>query len=261
MVPLPRSTTMRPFLKASAVLTALLAPGASFAAVIHVPQDYPTIAAGIAASSAGDVIEVACGTYFESNLVMKSGVVLRSMSGLPGCVVIDAQGLAPVMSIPLGANPATTIEGITFARGGGGGLECGTATLRHCRFTDTLSGIALYIRENAIVEDCQITANYGVTGLQTHNAPSFLRCEFSVNGWGANIKNGSPTFRDCAFVSGGGVSHGYPGTPHFIDCRFEDNLANEGGGANIQWSGATFEKRSRQRDASSTETSPTSAVE
>ena len=56
----------------------------------HVPADVPTIQAGIDASASGDTILVACDTYYEYNLGLKSGVCLRSEAGDPECVTIDA---------------------------------------------------------------------------------------------------------------------------------------------------------------------------
>ena len=59
-------------------ILALLALGASspsIAATIRVPDDQPTIAAGLSAASAGDSVLVAAGSYFE-NVQLKEGVQL-----------------------------------------------------------------------------------------------------------------------------------------------------------------------------------------
>ena len=62
----------------------LLAGAPSLAATWYITPDgngdAPTVQAGIDSASAGDVVLVAAGTYFE-NLLMKSWVTLESESG------------------------------------------------------------------------------------------------------------------------------------------------------------------------------------
>lgn len=96
--------------------TALCLASPARSITIHVPGDESTIAAALQASVAGDSIVVSCGTYFEHNLVLKSGVVLRSASGLPDCVTIDAQDDGRIMYAD-SVDVSTHIEGITFKDG------------------------------------------------------------------------------------------------------------------------------------------------
>ena len=88
--------------------------------------DAPTIQAGVDSAAAGDTLEIACGTYYEHRIVVKSGLVLRSETGLPDCVTIDAQQLDTVIMCP--AVVDGRIEGLTFTGGGGypgSGVEAG----------------------------------------------------------------------------------------------------------------------------------------
>jgi hypothetical protein len=94
-----------------------------------VPGDAPTISAGIASAFPGDSVIVACGSYVEHDLAMKSGVLLRSETGFAGCVTIDA-GSAGRGLLCDGTDLGTVIEGITIAGGSadkGAGLLCRNA--------------------------------------------------------------------------------------------------------------------------------------
>ncbi len=110
------------------VLVFAFAPDA-FAIVWHVPVDAPTIQAGIDSASAGDTVEVACGTYYEYGLSMKSGVVLRSETGEADCVTIDATNDETLYVMGCVTCDATTlVEGFTMINGSklydGGGVYC-----------------------------------------------------------------------------------------------------------------------------------------
>ena len=93
----------------------------ALAVTYHIPDQYPTIQLGIYAASSGDTVLVACGTYYEHDIVMKSRVCLRSEAGDPTCVTVDAlhQGVGIYCS---DVNPATTIEGLTITRSVGAGM-------------------------------------------------------------------------------------------------------------------------------------------
>ena len=178
------------------------------ATTVHVPADQPTIAAGLAAASAGDSVVIACGTYLEHDLVIRSGVTLISSTGLPDCVVIDAGGLGRVLNAA-GTSPQTTIEGLTLTRGVAtfaAGVRCSATTARFV--------------------DCDISDNSasvgGGVGCEEDDTPTFERCRF---------------LRNTATAAGGGLfMEDSNAPPSFVDCVFDGNSGGPLGGA-LYWEG------------------------
>ena len=146
----------------------------------YVPADAPTIQAGIDTACAGDTVVVASGTYHEHDIVMKSGVTLRSETGLPDCVTIDADSLGRVFYCDK-VDGAATIEGLTITGGhasgtlwetfGGGMFICDShLTIAHCTICGNSSeneggGIFLISNEagywsNATITHCTIYGNW-----------------------------------------------------------------------------------------------------
>ena len=91
-------------------------PATLLAAIIHVPQDEPTIQAGVSAAAPYDTVVVACGTYYENNIVSQWPITIRSETELPDCVTIDGAGQGPIFLGNTGIG-SLTITGITFTRG------------------------------------------------------------------------------------------------------------------------------------------------
>lgn len=184
-------------------LLALLA-GSATAATIHVPAEQPTIQAGIDAAQAGDSVIVACGTYHESAIHLKSGVILASETGEPDCVAIDAQLQDRVLIGNL-VNAATVVQGLTIRNGQtnltGAGLNCyaGSPEFRHCRFEGNRAG------------------GGGAVAYADGSFPRFIACTFIDNSAGGD----------------GGAVLGYSAGDHpeFTDCLFVDNEAGALGGA------------------------------
>ncbi len=84
--------------------------------VIHVPGDAPSIQEGLDLVLPGDTVLVACGTYYEHDIQLASGVVLRSETGQADCVTIDAQGLGRVLKAEF-TEAGTLVEGFTLRHG------------------------------------------------------------------------------------------------------------------------------------------------
>jgi hypothetical protein len=166
----------------------LLAAGAANANVRHVPSDYPTIQAAIDASTFGDKVLVAPGTYVEEIKLMgpaADGIHLASTGGPEVTTIMSVtdpdwpqRGRTTVFCQEVGAS--TIIEGFTIT----GGFNTGTA---HG------GGINTYLSD-VVVRNNIITKNT------------------AGSGGGIALHGGSPTiigntiFRNTAGCWGGGIA-------------------------------------------------------
>ena len=218
----------RLLLLCAAALSALLIARTTPAATIHVPGDQPTIQTGLAAALPGDTVLVACGSYFEHGLVLGEGVCLRSGTGDPACVTIDAGGQGRVMECA-GLDAPVRVEGITVTGGAdgveGGGILCEYATiaLSACVFRDNQSGVyggAVTVVDGSVtLDDCLFESNHCTEdggGFNCTRSPLEMnRCVFRGN---------TANYGGAAVIVGGGLLR-------IEDCFFEGNSATERGGA------------------------------
>jgi hypothetical protein len=101
--------------------------------------DAPTVQAGIDSSTAGDTVLVACGTYYEHDIIMKSGVCLKGEVGFPPCAVLDAQHQSKLV-ISHSNDASTLIEGLTLSHASVCAVDCvwSFVTVRDCVFSDNV---------------------------------------------------------------------------------------------------------------------------
>jgi len=88
----------------------------SFGSTIHVPQDQPTIEAGINAANNGDTVLVAPGTYNE-NIDSQGKAITVTTSAGPKATIIDGGGLAPVASFTTNELTNSVLSGFTLQNG------------------------------------------------------------------------------------------------------------------------------------------------
>src|SRR3989441_1585592 len=88
----------------------------SAANVLNVPGTYPTIQAAIDASTNGDTVMVAPGTYFE-NIDFKGKLITVQSAQGPSATTIDGGNLAPVVNFSTAETAVATIQGFTLQHG------------------------------------------------------------------------------------------------------------------------------------------------
>ena len=237
----------------SLILISLVALAACtcHAGVIHVPADWPTIAAGVGAASFGDTVVVAAGYYVEHDIEMKSGVWVRSASGNASSVTIDAADLGRVFSFEATEQPCG-IEGLTITRGlveiYGGAVYCseGTAAFRNCTFAlnvaggsigDMGVGGALYAELSTVtIDGCEFHDNsVTLRGGAVCSVTTDLTVESSVfvHNMGAAL--------------GGGIYSG-SGPLEVVGCEFRDNMAWGGGAVAVYGLGSVVAVRNSRFD-------------
>lgn len=206
--------------------------------------DAPTIQAGVDSATAGDIVEVACGTYLDCShedpngdlccVIMKSGIVLRSETGNADCVTIDAQGNGRVVCC-IEVDNSTVIEGFRLINGYanlGGGLVClgSNPVVSYCVFANNrahgdggMGGGMCCIESSPSVSYCEFTGNEALNNggsgggfLSWFGDPILSNCLFSGNGavagGGIGLLGGSLSANDCTITTndasfrGGGVA-------------------------------------------------------
>ena len=198
--------------------------------------DAPTIQAAMSFASSGDIILLDCGTYYEHDIGMRSGIRLQSVTGLPDCAVVDAQGYEFGLAC-YSLDDTTTIEGITI-RGAsrcGLGMSYSFPTVRNCSFSNN---------DNTAING----AGAGVNCL--FSDPSFHDCTFADNtaaaggglfGWESRVVLDHCTFERNRAVGGPGTNSAGGGalfhysTVTVNDCDFTSNEADSAGAAFLVW--------------------------
>lgn len=114
----------------------IVVSSSSYAAIINIPEDYPTIEQGIDASTDGDTVLVQPGTYVENINFNGHNIVLGSLFLTTGekayvCqTVIDGDSSGSVVTFESGEEGTAVIIGFTIINGlsefpsGGGGIVC-----------------------------------------------------------------------------------------------------------------------------------------
>ena len=212
----------------TSIVATLALAGTSFAATIHVPGDHATIQGAINASSNGDVIAIAAGTYYEANLNPGGkAITIGSASGNLD-VTIDAQQGGSVFVLDSGEGDGTVIKDLVIT----GGLA------------DYGGGIYCFSGSDPTISNCTISGNeaydYGGGIWCYYSNPTISGCTIEGNtsdygGGGIFCEDSSPTISNCTIEGntgdhGGGIFCEYWSHPTISGCTIEGNTAGDGGG-------------------------------
>ena len=209
------------------ILTTIFAVS-SFAAVIHIPGDFPTIQAGIDSTVNGDTVLVAggiwTGTGNRSLDFSGRNIVVKSETG-PYLCILDCQYNSRGINFHSGESREAVFAGFTIlhgrpvADGGAVRIQDSSPTIRNCYFlsgsaTGSSSGGGIFIGAGSrpLIDRCLISGNYA-----------------DYRGGGICVNPGAePIIRNCSIVSntcqrGGGVYLSDSLRVEIVNCIIEGN--------------------------------------
>jgi len=189
-----------------------------FAEVIVVPDQQPTIQAGINAASNGDTVLVQPETYFETinfngkNIVVASAFILNADTSLISQTLIDAECNGSVVTINNGESDEARLIGFTLTNG------CGTD------INGSMDGGGIYCENSDPVLDHLRIINNAASGMG------------GGVGGGICFRNSSALVNNSVFINnsanrGGGIRVDNSDNLVIKKCLFKDNWAlNAGAG-------------------------------
>jgi FlgD Ig-like domain/Right handed beta helix region len=230
---------------------------AAAAAVIVVPNDFPTVQAAFNAAASGDSIFIRAGTYNESLTLAGKDLYVR---GEHGAVVLTTAGTARILDLGSGVTSSTVLDQLIFQsgraeKGGALYLHDGAAvSVVTCRFLgngasnavgNSYGGaIAIDPGSTARLDSCSFARNAagsndpgvgGAVSVATKAHFAAVRCVFSRNRAVGGAYGGV----------GGAIGASNAADVAIEDCVFIDNWAELGGAisseANLRIEGSRFE--------------------
>ena len=210
---------------------------ASAANVLNVPGTYATIQAAIAASSNGDTVMVAPGTYFE-NIDFKGKLITVQSAQGPSVTTIDGGNLAPVVNFSTAETAAATIQGFTLQHGNatgafgyeGAGIHINGASPTVegnviIANTSCANGVGISVAfASPVIRDNNISGNTKQAGCSGQNGGGiYIRGAASAQIIHNSITNNTTDY-------GGGISLFAAGTPTLLDNTISGNGAEYAGG-------------------------------
>jgi len=213
------------------LLSAILSLGLPlFASTIRIPQDQPTIQAGINAANTGDTVLVSPGSYTENIDFLGKAITVTSSDG-PDVTILDGGQIGPVAVFHSGESNRSALSGFTLQdgvgvsnyayTGGGISIENSSPTIRQNTIVgnNAASGAGIgvqygapVIHDNSILEN---TAQFG-GGIYVLAAP------------GTRIV-GNLIIGNTGSSAGGGIGFFAAGYALVLNNIFHGNVGGQGG--------------------------------
>lgn len=212
--------------------------------VLRVPQEYPTIQAGIDAAMDGDVVIITDGTYTgqgNRNISFRGKKITVTSENGPEHTIVDAQLQGSGFSFDADESRDSVLEGVTI-RGAGGtgfmkaGISCYPAspTVRNCVVSaNSVDGFAGGGSPGPLIEQCRIVDNLGAGANMTQ--AMIRNCVLSRNAGGGftSSYNSNVILVNCLITGNGtygqgkagGVNIGPYGRTWVINCSILGNMA------------------------------------
>jgi predicted outer membrane repeat protein len=229
----------------------------SYAAIIHIPGDQPTIQDGINAANNGDTVLIADGTYTGTGNKdldpLGKAITIQSESNNPAVCIIDCQNSGRSFYIHSGETCDLKIIALTLTNGNvtdyGAGIYCSNSSPQ--------------------VLGCVISNNSADDGggvyCTGNGSPIFFQCSINNNsahgnnnnalGGGVRLENSwTPRFVSSSFSSNTATSSGYQAAGGaicadyssiiIVDCQYIGNSASGSSSSNNNHSGAVYIRHS-----------------
>jgi len=234
---------------------ACVVPASVFGAIIRVPDDEPTIQAGINVAEYSDTVLVADGVYkgdSNKNLDFQGKVITVQSENGPEYCIIDCENSGRGFYFHTNEGAGSVVSGFTITRSyaSGGGIYCdknSSPTVKNCVFSGNVGtyGAGLYCDyASPTIINCTFsgnTATHSGGGIYCrYSFATITNCTFSGNnasnfGGGIRSLESRPTITNCIIWGNirGEISSAAPGTGRLPTVTYSDVQGGYTGEGNI----------------------------
>ncbi len=220
------------------------------ATIIHIPDDQPTIQAGLEQADEGDSVMVAEGIYYE-NIIWPETAEIKLFGNDTETTIIDANGNGSVIRFEnYAVDTLTVVANFTIQNASENGIYCYSSNpkLSNLIIQNNSGGgvfcfnVSPIIMDNSIIRDNSSSLRGGGIRCNYTSNAVLLHCSINNNysdlgGGGISAEGGSEleliycVLNSNTATNGGAVYCGEKGSVDFINCTITENIAYETGGA------------------------------